>query len=76
MADKYLDESLPIEERVEDLLSKMTIEEKAAQMLHDAKGVKRLGIHPYNWWNETLHGVARAGTATVFSAVYRIGRDV
>lgn len=73
MADKYLDESLPIEERVEDLLSKMTIEEKAAQMLHDAKGVKRLGIHPYNWWNETLHGVARAGTATVFPQCIGLG---
>lgn len=35
-------------------------------MLHRAKGIERLGIHPYNWWNETLHGVARAGTATVY----------
>lgn len=64
--EKYLDESLPLEERVEDLASKMTIEEKAAQMLHKALGVERLGIHPYNWWCEALHGVARAGTATVF----------
>ena len=64
--EKYLDESLSIDERVEDLLSKMTIKEKLAQMLHKAEGVERLGIHPYNWWNETLHGVARAGTATVF----------
>lgn len=64
--EKYLDESLPLEERVEDLLSKMTLKEKTEQMVHDAKGVKRLSIHPYNWWNEALHGVARAGTATVF----------
>ena len=64
--EKYLDESLSIDERVEDLLSRMTIKEKMAQMLHKAEGVERLGIHPYNWWNETLHGVARAGTATVF----------
>lgn len=64
--EKYLDETYSIEERVEDLLSKMTVKEKMAQMLHRAEGVKRLGIHPYNWWNETLHGVARAGTATVF----------
>ena len=70
---KYLDETLPIDERVEDLLSKMTVEEKAAQMLHNAKGVKRLGIHPYNWWNETLHGVARAGTATVFPQCIGLG---
>ena len=64
--EKYLDESLPLDERLEDLLSKMTLKEKTEQMVHDAKGAERLGIHPYNWWNETLHGVARAGTATVF----------
>ena len=71
--EKYLDESLSIDERIEDLLSKMTVEEKAAQMLHRAQGVKRLGIHPYNWWNETLHGVARAGTATVFPQCIGLG---
>ena len=71
--DKYLDGSLTIAERVDDLLSKMTVEEKAGMMLHRAAGVKRLGIHPYNWWNETLHGVARAGTATVFPQCIGLG---
>lgn len=71
--EKYLDEALSIEERVEDLLSRMTVEEKAAQMLHRAEGAERLGIHPYNWWNEALHGVARAGTATVFPQCIGLG---
>ncbi|MCI6956129.1 MAG: glycoside hydrolase family 3 C-terminal domain-containing protein [Candidatus Faecousia sp.] len=63
---KYLDERLSFEERAEDLVSRMTLEECAAQLLHGAKGVKRLGVKDYNWWNEALHGVARAGMATVF----------
>lgn len=49
-----------------DLVAQMTLEEKALEMQHNAPGVPRLGIPPYNWWNECLHGVARAGTATVF----------
>ena len=57
---------LPIDARVDDLVSRLTIEEKAAQMLHDAPAIPRLGIPAYNWWNECLHGVARAGIATVF----------
>ena len=44
----------------------MTLEEKIAQMLYDAPAIERLGIPAYNWWNECLHGVARAGIATVF----------
>lgn len=63
---KYLDEGLSFEERAEDLVSRMTLEECAAQLLHGAKGVQRLGVKDYNWWNEALHGVARAGMATVF----------
>ena len=62
----YLDESLPVEGRVRDLVGRMTLEEKISQMRYDAPGVDRLGIPSYNWWNEALHGVARAGTATVF----------
>lgn len=50
----------------EELVSKMTLEEKANQLRHDAPSIPRLGIPAYNWWNEALHGVARAGTATVF----------
>lgn len=53
-------------ERARQLVSQMTLEEKALQMLHSAPAVERLGIKGYNWWNEALHGVARAGTATVF----------
>ena len=62
----YLDESRTDEERVRDLVSQMTLEEKVSQLRYDAPAVKRLGIPSYNWWNEALHGVARAGAATVF----------
>jgi len=62
----YLDPSLPLEARVHDLLGRMTLEEKAAQMQYDAPAIPRLGIPAYNWWSEGLHGVARAGQATVF----------
>lgn len=62
----YLDESESDVKRVEDLLSRMTLEEKAAQLKYDAPAIPRLGIPAYNWWNEALHGVARAGAATVF----------
>lgn len=62
----FQDPELPIEQRVADLVSRLTLEEKAAQMLHEAPAIPRLGIPAYNWWNECLHGVARAGIATVF----------
>ncbi len=52
--------------RAEELVSRMTLEEKVSQMLHSAPAIPRLGIKEYNWWNEALHGVARAGIATVF----------
>lgn len=52
--------------RAEELVSKMTLAEKISQMKHDAPAIERLNIPAYNWWNEGLHGVARAGTATVF----------
>ncbi len=58
--------SLSTEERVSDLISRMTLKEKADQLLYTAPAVPRLGIPSYNWWNEALHGVARAGYATVF----------
>lgn len=53
-------------ERARELVSQMTLEEKAFQMMHGAPAIERLGIKAYNWWNEALHGVARAGVATVF----------
>jgi beta-glucosidase len=62
----YLNHTLPIAKRVDDLVARMTLEEKVSQMVHGAKAIPRLQIPEYNWWNECLHGVARAGTATVF----------
>ncbi|HEX2925399.1 MAG TPA: glycoside hydrolase family 3 C-terminal domain-containing protein [Ruminiclostridium sp.] len=62
----YKDESLSFEERVKDLVSRMTLEEKTSQMLYTSPAIPRLGIPSYNWWNEALHGVARAGIATMF----------
>mgnify|MGYP002512326981 FL=1 len=53
-------------ERAAALVAKMTLEEKVSQTLYNAPAIERLGISAYNWWNEALHGVARAGTATVF----------
>ena len=58
--------ALSTEERVSDLVSKMTLQEKADQLLYTAPAIPRLGIPAYTWWNEALHGVARAGYATVF----------
>lgn len=52
--------------RAKELVSKMTVEEKISQLLYNAPAIERLGIKAYNWWNEGSHGVARAGTATVF----------
>ena len=62
----YKNENLSFEERAKDLVSHMTLEEKVTQMLHSAPAIPRLGIQAYNWWNEALHGVARAGVATMF----------
>jgi beta-glucosidase len=62
----YKDTKQPVEKRVDDLLSKMTLEEKASQLLSESPAIDRLGIPAYDWWNECLHGVARAGVATVF----------
>ena len=62
----YLDPDLPIERRVDDLVGRMTLEEKALQMNDQAPAIPRLGVPEYNWWNEALHGVARSGLATVF----------
>src|SRR5215472_6675049 len=62
----YKDPNAPLDRRVDDLLSRMTLDEKASQMLSDSPAIERLGVPAYNWWNECLHGVARAGVATVF----------
>jgi len=63
---QFQNTNLSTQERVESLLSEMTLQEKIDQMRYQAPAIDRLGIPKYNWWNECLHGVARAGYATVF----------
>ena len=53
-------------QKAKALVAQMTVEERASQLRYDAPAIPRLGIPAYNWWNEALHGVARAGTATSF----------
>jgi beta-glucosidase len=65
-APAWLNTELSVENRADDLVGRMTVEEKAAQLLYTAPAIPRLGVPGYNWWNEALHGVARAGYATVF----------
>jgi beta-glucosidase len=62
----YNNPNLSFDERVEDLVSRMTLEEKVSQMVYNSPAIERLCIPEYNWWNEALHGVARNGIATVF----------
>ena len=62
----FRDESLPVNDRIEDLLGRLTLEQKISLMVHDNPEIETLGIKSYNWWNEALHGVARKGLATVF----------
>ncbi len=69
----FLNSELPVEQRVDDLVSRMTLDEKIAQMVNDAPAIDRLGIPRYNWWSEGLHGVARAGLATVFPQAIGLG---
>ncbi len=62
----YPDWSQPIDQRVDDLIRRMSLREKVSQMGNDAPAIERLKVPAYNYWNEALHGVARAGNATVF----------
>ncbi len=62
----YKDPSQPTDVRVKDLVSRLTLEEKVSLLGYQSKAIPRLGIPAYNWWNEALHGVARAGDATIF----------
>src|SRR5262249_4689443 len=62
----YQNPNAPLDRRVDDLLREMTLEEKASELMNDSQAIERLGVPAYNWWNESLHGVGRAGRATVF----------
>jgi len=62
----YKNENLALDARVFDLVSKLSLEEKVSLLGYNSKAIPRLGIPAYNWWNESLHGVARAGIATIF----------
>ncbi len=85
---KFWDPSYSLEERVNDLISHMTLEEKVGQLMFEAPAIERLGIPRYSWWNECLHGIARNGKATVFpqaigmaatfdpELMYRIGQAI
>src|SRR5690242_17394636 len=64
--EPWKNQTLPFETRVNDLVSRMTLEEKVSQMKDVAPAIERLGVPAYNWWNEALHGVARSGLATSF----------
>lgn len=65
----FLDPTLPRETRIDDLVGRLTRAEKVNQLVHENNAVERLGIPPYNWWNEACHGVARNGRATIFPQV-------
>lgn len=60
------DSSIPIPQRIEYLINELTVDEKISQLMHDSPAIEHLNIPKYNWWNEALHGVGRAGLATVF----------
>jgi beta-glucosidase len=66
LKEPWFDESLPLQKRIDALIDRMSTEEKVSQLTDSAAGLSHLGIKQYNWWNEALHGVARAGEATVF----------
>lgn len=69
----FLNPSLSLDIRVNDLVSRMTLEEKISQMMNSAPAIPRLNIPAYDWWNECLHGVGRAGLATVFPQAIGLG---
>src|ERR1044071_9451297 len=69
----YLNPSLPISRRADDLVSRMTLEEKVSEMMNKSAAVERLGVPAYDWWSEALHGVAYAGNATVFPQAIGLG---
>lgn len=69
----FQDKSLPVDERVSDLISRLTLEEKISQMMNGTPAIERLKIPAYDYWNEALHGVGRAAAATVFPQAIGLG---
>ena len=69
----FYDTTLSIDARIQDLISRLTLEEKANQMMNSTEAIDRLGILPYDYWNEALHGVGRSGAATVFPQAIGLG---
>lgn len=69
----FYNPELSFEERARDIVARLTLVEKAGQMLHESPAIERFDIPEYNWWNEALHGVARAGVATVFPQAIGLG---
>jgi beta-glucosidase len=69
----YMNPTLPMEQRVDDLISRMTVEEKASQLVNQARAIPRLNVPAYDWWSEALHGVANSGFATVFPQAIAMG---
>ncbi|HEX7016940.1 MAG TPA: glycoside hydrolase family 3 N-terminal domain-containing protein, partial [Cyclobacteriaceae bacterium] len=69
----YLDPNQPLDTRVNDLISRLSLEEKVQQMMNATPAIPRLNIPAYDWWNESLHGVARSGVATVFPQAIGLG---
>ena len=69
----YKDPNQPLKKRVDDLVSRMTLNQKIGQMMHQAQAIPELGIPAYDWWNEALHGIARPGNITVFPQIIGLG---
>ena len=69
----FLDPDLPLKQRIDDLVGRLTLPEKISQLVHDSKAIDRVGVPAYNWWNEACHGVGRNGRATVFPQVIGLG---
>ena len=69
----FLNGDLPLADRIEDLVARLTLPEKVNQLVHENNAVERLGVPAYNWWNEACHGVGRNGRATVFPQVIGLG---
>ncbi len=69
----FFDPDLPVVQRIDDLVARLTLPEKINQLLHENNAIERLGVPAYNWWNEACHGVGRNGRATIFPQVIGLG---